>query len=433
MNEHFNLLKATFEAFSTSYVLSEDGVICFDESCWRIIAMPHTTLWLCPVIIILVSIQGHLTFGLTPGISKGHSQMFKLPLSSRLFANNEVLGDNDINSTMSMPMVESRKRLFDTLQLPRDSIDRALRSKIEEHELSSFQRMAGLERENPTEIEIRGNDDSENDDSDDIVETVDTFRFTINKADLERAMNARPSGDVKNSREGHGEDATAPDRLMADAAFIQRLEQADYEVKDDGARVLRIEMDMDELESMLGVEASYTEDGHDEEGGDESARGGRRMEEYSSTRMSRAEVSVAAETSSSRGESEERESGSSNDGVESNLLTEEKPMCTVQGFRLSDVLGDSLSSVSVLVAYGGILHILNALARNLLVQSRRRRGTLFGPGRVTVPWLSLSVGLGYVLYHAAQHIREGRRFQGIGHAPPQKSFVRRLFPGLYSL
>ena len=333
---------------------------------------------------------------------------------------------------MTVPMVGSRKNLFGTLQLPRDSVNQALRSSIPEDELHSLQDMAGLERDSPTEVRTRTETD-EDGYAEDIVETVDTFRFTMSKADLERAMAASgESSDVVEELEV--EELDAETRLLADKDFLQHLEGAEYEIREDGKKVLRIEMDLDELQGMLGADMSSDEDKYDEH---RRSRKADRYTSYDANLMSQVEDRVSRRGLRSvdkGGVIGEQNGGEGEEEAERNLPMFDwgpgKPRWTMSGVDRITVVGDLVGSVVVIAGYSGVLRGASATGSRVVrfmhsFPAKKMMSRLHG---VTIPWLTLGVLFSYVGYHFARHHREGQRFRGIGFAPPRESLTQRLFP-----
>lgn len=336
----------------------------------------------------------------------------------------------------AVPMVESRRKLFGTLQLPRDSIDQALRSRIADEDLISMQEgLGGLERDGPSEIRTRSEKDDDGN-VEDIVETVDTFRFTMSKAELERAMgSSKRQNDVAqdNSEESYEEEIDAGRRLLADKDFLERLEGAEYEIREDGKKVLRVELDMDELGSMLGA-AVTNQDSTNDDDGSVSRKGARRSTDYDSDLMNQAQERV---TLSLQDVGDIPGTGSTQE--ERDLVMFEsgpgKPRWDLSGVGPGPVVADLVGSVGVIVGYAGVLKAAS-VAGHRAVRCMRLAAMKKAVSRfhgVTVPWLSLGVLVSYVGFHSVQHYREGRRFQGIGFASPRKNLLKRLLPGLLDI
>ena len=112
---------------------------------------------------------------------------------------------NDGNETeyrrFVAPAVHSRDTLFGAPMLPRDSIDRAVHSKLDVDDTNHMQALAGLEKNTPTELRMGTTTNEGGEEVTNVVETVDTFRFTISAADMERLSQAE-------AQDGHMQAAT---------------------------------------------------------------------------------------------------------------------------------------------------------------------------------------------------------------------------------
>jgi len=177
------------------------------------------------------------------------------------------------------PKVNSRREMFGLPYRP-PLID------IISTQNASLSRMKGLEATGPAELRVRprnGKDSSVPEDEEGegeeeeefVTETVETFRFRVNRADLERAMAHKTSLGVSQSDEGEREGTvvnskvdqyTMGDTLWdMDADMVSLLEGAEVRRNEDGKVVYRIEMDEEELVKMVDRRSDCHEKGEMEQ------------------------------------------------------------------------------------------------------------------------------------------------------------------------
>ena len=372
---------------------------------------------------------------------------------------------NDGNETeyrrFVAPAVHSRDTLFGAPMLPRDSIDRAVHSKLDVDDTNHMQALAGLEKNTPTELRMGTTTNEGGEEVTNVVETVDTFRFTISAADMERLSQAE-------AQDGHMQAATinadgtdgpqdAGQKLLADRAFLERLDSTTVEYNEEGKKVLRVEMDLAELEDILGHEKKRS-------GTDTPSIHERRQAEldrkraFSHEKMRQAErqvekavatdmddVSLLMHTDADKASLQSDRGAISGEQKVPGMLESgmNKPRWALEGADVRGALGALSGSVLLLglsslylFACDLVLATISRVSKACRCFYSNRRGGLLLSGAgsaartgVTVPYVTLIALLVYVSYHGGRHIREKRRFAGIGHPVASKTFMERLLPG----
>lgn len=412
-------------------------------------------MWIILILFVLNLLIKGYSWGYSPYFNQGQLSR-NLRLTAHLCGPLRANIDNDSHDSQKKkfitPAVHSKETLFGAPILPRDSVDRAVNSKLNVEDTNDHQSLAGLERSMPTEFRVNSTSVKgmqEIKENTEIVETVDTFRFTISSKDMERLSKAEASSDDTKSLEVTDDSFDglhdAGQRLLADKSFLERLEGTTVEYNEAGQKVLKVEMDLSELEDILGYEEKDTNI--------PSAREMRQVERdmaraFSHEKMREAErqVELAVPTDSvvtSRINSISHENDRYKDGdVASGILESEKyqPCWTFVGADVKAAVG-ALGCSALLVALLALyISISDFVASNIMYAFRwshrltlklRCKSLLAGggghKGRV-VPIVSLTSLLVYIVYHGVQHMREKSRFAGIGYAVPSQTFLERILP-----
>ena len=220
---------------------------------------------------------------------------------------------------------------------------------------------------------------------------------------------------------------------------------------EEGKKVLRVEMDLEELEDMLGYDP---EDTHRTPTPREERQAEiERARAFSIDKMREAErqieraVAVTTDMDGNRysngvllgreGEREEEKEKQAVPGILESGVN--KPRWSFVGADVKAACGAIIGSAG-LVALSAIYllacellgtSILRILQTCLTFLKRRKvLGWMMsgkGKGRAT-PYVTVTTLLLYMAYHGVKHVREKRRFAGIGHAVPSQTFIERLLP-----
>ena len=367
------------------------------------------------------------------------------PLHGPLKAQEENAGNETDYKRFVAPAVYSRQTLFNTPMLPRDSIDRAVHSKMDVEDINDQQSLAGLERSVPTELRMGTTTGEDEGEIQDVVETVDTFRFTVSAADMERLSQGEIDIDAVKDSEDAGQ------RLLADRTFLEKLDGASYGYNEEGKKVVRVEMDLEELEDMLGYD---TEDTHPTPSPREERQADKEMARaFSVDKMREAErqieraVAVTTDMDGNRysngvllGRGGEREEEKKEQAVPGMLESGiNKPRWSFVGADVKAACGAMVGSAALVTLSALYIHTCEILGASILrtLQSYHavlKRSKVLGwmmrckgKARAT-PYVTLTTLLLYIAYHGVQHVRERRRFAGIGHAVPSQTFLERLLP-----
>jgi hypothetical protein len=215
---------------------------------------------------------------------------------------------NDGNATFmhEQPLVLDRNSLFGTI-LPSNDDHFQSDTRIADtvNYIPTGPRISG-----PTElITTPGNDD----DTDDVIEEVDHFRFIVSKEELDRAINAKSGMTVKQRLEGNTEESS----FFMDASMVQSLVsgQSEENATTTAARAYDVSLDFDRFKDAI---SSIDETaGGSRKGSPRSTVGQTRADEqhlYDAWRMATAQrtVATAREDDSNLQHARSLEKGASN-------------------------------------------------------------------------------------------------------------------------
>ena len=148
-------------------------------------------MWIILILFVLNLLIKGYSWGYSPYFNQGQLSR-TLRLTAHLCGPLRANIDNDSHDSQKKkfitPAVHSKETLFGAPILPRDSVDRAVNSKLNLEDTNDHQSLAGLERSMPTEFRVnstsvKGCRIKENTE---IVETVDTFASLL----VQRIWNA---------------------------------------------------------------------------------------------------------------------------------------------------------------------------------------------------------------------------------------------------